>query len=730
MTTSTARLKLVFGLALFVTACARGGALDEDGSVNVVAQALTVSDVSRVTVTISGSGIAVPIVADLGSSNGQWTATIAKIPAGTNRTFLAQAFDSTGAKRYQGQATGVTIAKGPPAMVAIVAQQIAMPTAYRNAAPVDDSLTASASTVAPGDTISLAARAHDPNPTDSLTYAWTAPGGAFDNPSSPTVTWTAPSTEGNYSLLVTITDPHGASSSMAMSVVVLASAATAPAQVSVGLNTSPEISVVTANPTQIDVGRSTALAVVATDADGDQLACSWSSSCAGTFSSVSASAPSFTLASLPSGGSCTLHVSVSDGRGGSNFGEITISTGPGPMPILDPQITNTVQSTTTANPRDTVQLSVQAYDPQGSALTFSWSSSTGTLSMPMTTSSSSQVVWTMDAACDTGSIAVSVSNALGASASATFAVTCAAVTCSPSLSVPDMPTARYSNAAVRGPDGRIYLIGGGKDTLLTEVDAYDPCTNMWSVVAPLPTPRYWPAAAVGPDGRIYVMGGSNGPTGYTTVEAYDVRQNTWTTVAPMGTARAEFGAALGSDGRIYAVGGAIGGSGAETATAEAYTASTNSWAPVASMAQARAGNPVVADARGAIVAVGGGLPDCTGLGSVESYDPSVGAWTTLPSLPSPQSNTGAGVLGVDGRLYSFGGEVGSNSCQDGAATDAFILDETAGTWSSGASMPLAVRAAPAATGAGIGAFIYVFGGISNGAPVATVQAYDPARNVW
>jgi N-acetylneuraminic acid mutarotase len=216
----------------------------------------------------------------------------------------------------------------------------------------------------------------------------------------------------------------------------------------------------------------------------------------------------------------------------------------------------------------------------------------------------------------------------------------------------------------------------------------------------------------------------------TTVEAYDVHQNTWSTLAPLSVARGEFGAALGSDGRIYAVGGAVDGAGDPTATVEAYTASTNTWVQVSPLTQGRILNSVVADSHGAILAIGGSVPGCTGLSSVESYDLSTNAWTPGPALPSPQSNTSAGLLGVDGRIYTFGGEVGSDACQSGSASNVFILDETTGAWSAGAPMPAAARGGAAASGAGIGSLIYFFGGVFDGPGLATVQAYDPAKNLW
>jgi len=306
--------------------------------------------------------------------------------------------------------------------------------------------------------------------------------------------------------------------------------------------------------------------------------------------------------------------------------------------------------------------------------------------------------------------------------------TCVAGCGTPSLSVPDMPTARFVLAAVRGSDGRLYAISGSAGSgNLSDVDVYDPCTNKWSTVAPIPTPRYAAAAAVGPDGRIYVIGGQGDPNQIATVEAYNPTTNDWSTVAPMPTPRGSLGAATGSDGRIYAVGGYPGG-GAPTNVVEAYDTTLNQWSTVAPMSTARLALGVAADANGIVYAIGGGDFVCNVFASVEAYDPATNQWTSRPSLPSPVYLHSV-ALGPDDRIYSFGGEVGSG-CQTGAETNLFIYDPNADFWTSGASMPAAVRAAAAASGAGSGALLYVFGGGAGGPALATVQAYDPVANVW
>jgi WD40 repeat protein len=170
-----------------------------------------------------------------------------------------------------------------------------------------------------------------------------------------------------------------------------------------------------------------------------------------------------------------------------------------------------------------------------------------------------------------------------------------------------MPTARGGLAAVTGPDGRIYAIGGnapGKS--LNTVEAYDPTTNTWATVANMPTARVYLTAATGPDGRIYAIGGYQESDGkrLDTVEAYDTKTKTWSTVASLPTARNALAAATGPDGRIYAIGGHNGGG--MLNTVEAYNPSTNKWTVVSNMGTGRGQLAATTGRDGRIYVIGGG----------------------------------------------------------------------------------------------------------------------------
>jgi hypothetical protein len=73
-----------------------------------------------------------------------------------------------------------------------------------NKPPTITNLTPSATNVAPGTSCTIGCVASDPDG-DTLTYAWAATGGAISGTGS-TVTWTAPATEGTYTISVTVSD--------------------------------------------------------------------------------------------------------------------------------------------------------------------------------------------------------------------------------------------------------------------------------------------------------------------------------------------------------------------------------------------------------------------------------------------------------------------------------------------------------------------------------------------
>ncbi|MGH2457546.1 MAG: Kelch repeat-containing protein [Chloroflexota bacterium] len=290
-----------------------------------------------------------------------------------------------------------------------------------------------------------------------------------------------------------------------------------------------------------------------------------------------------------------------------------------------------------------------------------------------------------------------------------------------------LPTPRAELAAVTGPDGRIYAIGGTSGNVsLATVEAYDPATNTWTTAAPLPQPRQDLAAVLGSDGRIYVIGGVSCSRSACTypaaVAVYDVASNTWSTVAPLPTPRGGLGAARGPSGRIYAIGGSASPNG-PFATVDVYDPSSNTWRTVAPLPAARSSLAVVAGPDGRIYAIGGTEPVALGsISTVDAYNPATNAWTPVNGLPIALGGLAA-TAGTDGRIYAFGAF--NRLITLGTA---FAYTPATDTWLPIASMPTARGFLAGATGPD--GRIYAVGGVSTTGAIGTfrgtVESYTSA----
>jgi len=130
----------------------------------------------------------------------------------------------------------------------------------------------------------------------------------------------------------------------------------------------------------------------------------------------------FTAGSLPAGVACAFAVEVSDGHGGVGKGTVSLSSA---LPKIDiaPRMGVVYQSADVAPPGQVVLLRATATDPEGEAITWTWTASNGTLSNQLDQAGASDVRWQAPASPgETYTITATATDPEGASASFKFTV--------------------------------------------------------------------------------------------------------------------------------------------------------------------------------------------------------------------------------------------------------------------------------------------------------------------
>ena len=180
-----------------------------------------------------------------------------------------------------------------------------------NHPPVISDLTANPPSIDINQTTTITCDASDEDG-DALTYTWSENGGIISGSGS-TITWTAPSTQGNYTIECEVSDgQENDSKSVAVTVNDPGSS-----------NHPPVISDLTANPPSIDINQTTTITCDASDEDGDALTYTWSENggiISGSGSTITWTAPS-------TAGTYTITCMVSDGNGGEATKSVAVIVG-------------------------------------------------------------------------------------------------------------------------------------------------------------------------------------------------------------------------------------------------------------------------------------------------------------------------------------------------------------------------------------------------------------------
>jgi hypothetical protein len=173
--------------------------------------------------------------------------------------------------------------------------------------------------------------------------------------------------------------------------------------------------------------------------------------------------------------------------------------------------------------------------------------------------------------------------------------------------------------------------------------------QQWQAVSPLNDFRDGHASVTGPDGNVYVFGGGQNSSCFNTVERYDRAANQWTRVASMSVVRCNVSAVTGADGYLYVIGGDIGNT--STSLVERYDTRSGTWQQIASLNVARTAPAVAVGPDLRIYVMGGSSqPASAAVTSIEMFDGNT--WSLLPvstGVPSPRH----AVTGADGNIYAF-----------------------------------------------------------------------------
>jgi hypothetical protein len=174
-----------------------------------------------------------------------------------------------------------------------------------NQLPVIDSLTAEPSAVGQGLNGTFMCRAHDPDG-DTLSYKWKASAGIISGQGDEAI-WTAPDIPGNYTVMVEVTDSTGGKAILSTTIDVLR-------------NNGPLIESLKADPSYVVAGRTSTIECIAYDPDDDELYYKWEASAG----DVPGEGPVIEWTAPDNCSTCTITVTVSDGRGGEASDKVKV----------------------------------------------------------------------------------------------------------------------------------------------------------------------------------------------------------------------------------------------------------------------------------------------------------------------------------------------------------------------------------------------------------------------
>ncbi len=389
---------------------------------------------------------------------------------------------------------------------------------------------------------------------------------------------------------------------------------------------------------------------------------------------------------------------------------------------LPPRLTQSSQSSKTVAPGGTVTFKVAARDPENTALTFTWSASSGTPGTSESEANRSRASWIAPACAVPGTpttVTATVSNAFGLTASKVFTLKGLPACVSKWVATGSMAAARGSLAAVALSDGKVLVTGGRDDSQggrLSSAELYDPATGTWSTTGPMAEARDYHRLLLLPGGKVLVAGGTGKKSdSLSTAELYDPVKGTWSATGSMPWVSTDHTPVLLPNGKVLT---ATGKSSTGIPGAEVYDPATGTWSVTGPMGAERHSSTVTLLPNGKVLVTGGfGSYGAGQPASAELYDPATGAWSAAGSMDSPRQHHTATLL-PNGTVLIVGGANGP-----GALTSTELYDPATGTWSTTASLVTA-RLAHTATLLPNGQ-VLVAGGYNDGKAIASAELYMP-----
>lgn len=229
-----------------------------------------------------------------------------------------------------------------------------------------------------------------------------------------------------------------------------------------------------------------------------------------------------------------------------------------------------------------------------------------------------------------------------------------------------MPSHRQG-FAIAAYQGKIYVIGGwnssdptGLHVPLGTNEMYNPTTDSWTTKASMPIPTMNLQANV-VNGKIFLISGLLGTNALkeylsNATWIYDPSKNSWSQAAPIPTPVFVYASAA-VDNKIFIEGGEEGSSSYLSDLNQIYNTETNTWSlgeplPVTiKNGAASATSGVWAPVR--LYVIGGTSDGSDSVGTTQLYDPQMGNWTLVESMPTFRE--GLAVAVVNDTLYAMGG---------------------------------------------------------------------------